>query len=79
MKIQVKLYGSLNRFSQPETPGVWLGDIPQGASLRELIQQIGIPEREIWIAAIDGRAYPFDTEIPEDAKVILVTARGSGG
>ena len=79
MNIQVKLYGSLRRFSQPDTPGVWLGDIPLKSTLQALMQQIDIPEQEIWIAAINGKACPFDTEIPEGATVIFVTARGSGG
>ena len=79
MTIQVKLYGSLSRFSQPVTPGTWQGDIPLGSKLQDLIAQISIPEKEIWIAAINGASSPFDTEIPEGAKVIIVTARGSGG
>ena len=79
MEIHVKLYGSLRRFSQPDTPGLWLGEIPRGSRLRELIDRIGIPEKEIWLAAINGAANTFDTEIPEGAKVIFVTARGSGG
>lgn len=79
MEIQVKLYGSLNRFSQPDTPGLWQGEIPQGSRLQDLIAQIGIPEKEIWIAAINGAANAFDAEIPDGAKVIIVTARGSGG
>jgi hypothetical protein len=79
VEIQVKLYGSLSRFSQPGSPGVWLGEIPIGWSLRDLIHYIGIPEKEIWIAAINGKACPFETEIPMGAKITLVTARGSGG
>ena len=79
MKVQVKLYGSLSRFSQPETPGVWLGEVPMGWSLRDLMHRIGIPEKEVWIGAINGSACPLETEIPEGANVTLVTARGSGG
>jgi sulfur carrier protein ThiS len=79
MEIQINLYGSLQRFSQPETPGMWQGDIPTDSKLRDLIARIGIPEKEIWIAAINGAACPFDAEIPEGAKVTIVTARGSGG
>ena len=69
MEIQVKLYGSLGRFSQPGTPGVWRGDIPAGSTIRDLIRRIGIPEKEIWLAAIHGHACALETEIPEGAKI----------
>jgi sulfur carrier protein ThiS len=78
MKVQVHLYGTLRRFSQPQTPGLWLGDVPSGATIRDLITQIGTSEREVAVASINGKACPFEVEIPEGAKVILVTNMGAG-
>ena len=72
MKVQVHLYGTLRRFSQPQTPGLWLGEVSQRISIRELIKQIGATEREVAVASINGQACPFEVEIPEGAKVILV-------
>jgi len=78
MKVQVDLYGTLRRFSQPQTPGLWLGELFQGASIHDLIEKIGTSEREVAVASINGHVCPFDTKIPDGAKVILVTNMGGG-
>ena len=78
MKIQVHLYGTLRRFSDPETPGIWSGELPLKTTIRDLMDAIGTSEQEVSAAAINGTTFSFDTEIPEGAKVILVTNIGGG-
>ncbi len=78
MKVHVHLYGTLRRFSQSQTPGLWSGELPQGANLQDLMKAIGTTEREVAAASIHGKPCSFDTEIPEKAEVILVTNIGGG-
>ncbi len=78
MKICVHLYGTLRRFSLPHTPGLWVGELHQNANIRDLMERIGTTQREVAVASINGQASAFDTPIPENAKIILVTNMGGG-
>lgn len=78
MKVTVRLYGTLRRFSLPETPGIWRGELPVGRSLRDLVRAVGAEEREIAAASLNGIVRPLDTEIPEGAEILLVTPMGGG-
>jgi molybdopterin converting factor small subunit len=76
--IRVKLYGTLRRFSRPETPGLWPGDVPQGTCIEDLLHLLGTSSAEVSNAAIDGQVVPFKTPIPDGAEVTLVTPVGGG-
>jgi sulfur carrier protein ThiS len=78
MKIRAHLYGTLRRFSQPGTPGMWQGEFPTGTTMLELIRQIGASEREVAVASINGNVCALETQIPEEAKIVLVTHMGAG-
>ncbi len=79
MQVRVKLYGTLRRFSQPGTPGVWQGEIPPGTRIIDLITLIGSSDREVSAASLDGTAQPFETVIPDGVTDIkLVTPIGGG-
>ncbi|MCP4405026.1 MAG: MoaD/ThiS family protein [bacterium] len=75
---QVHLYGTLRRFSNQDTPGLWTGDIPEHATIRELMAEIGTTDREVSAASMNGRLCPLDTPIPPDAEIVLVTPIGGG-
>ncbi|MBD3309247.1 hypothetical protein GF339_22790 [candidate division KSB3 bacterium] len=78
MTVTIRLYGTLRRFSQPDTPGCWHGDVPAGTTIQGLMRQIGVPEREVAAASLNGSVCPFETEIPPDATILLVTPIGAG-
>lgn len=78
MKLVVKLFGTLRRFSNQETPGLWQGEVPSGTTLLGLIALLGTTEQEVAAAAINGKVMPLETEISEDAVVTLVTPMGGG-
>jgi sulfur carrier protein ThiS len=78
MKVQVKLYGSLRRLSQKETPGLWQGELPPGTRIRDLIPILGTREAEVAAAAVDGQVCPLDLEIREGMTITLVTHVGGG-
>ncbi len=78
MRVTVKLFGTLRRFSAKRTPGLWKGEIPAGCTLAELAARLGAPDGEVAAGAINGETLPLDTVIPENATVILVTNVNGG-
>jgi sulfur carrier protein ThiS len=78
MYVKVKLYGTMRRFSQKETPGAWQGEIPAGARVRDLIAMLGSSEAEVAAAALDQEPCTLEDVIPDGAVVTLVTPVGGG-
>lgn len=78
MRIRVRLFGTLRRFSQPETPGLWTGDVPPGTTLAGFFDLMGIDSREVAVSSINGERSSLDAEIPVDSEVLLVTHVGGG-
>ena len=77
-EITVKLYGTLRRLSQKETPGFWIGTVPEGTRVIDLIELLGTREAEVATAAVNGTAVPLETLIPDGAVVTLVTPVNGG-
>ncbi len=71
------MYGTLRRFSQTGTPGLWVGELPSQSTVLELIYFLGSKPAEVANAVIKERM-SFDTEIPASAEVNLVTHMGAG-
>jgi sulfur carrier protein ThiS len=78
MRIVVKLYGTLRRFSLADSPGMWQGEVPAHLSLSGLISFLGTQEAEVAAAAINGVVVPLDSEIPSGAVITVVTPVGGG-
>ncbi len=78
MHIKLKLFGTLRRFSDPGTPGLWQGDVPSGTRVEDLIIRLGTRTAEVAAAAINGEVIPLESEIPDGATVTLVTPVGGG-
>ena len=76
--VKVKLYGTLRRFSQPETPGFWQGEITNNSNIADVIQIIGSTVEEVAGATINGEFVSFDSEVPDGAEIKLVTPIGGG-
>ena len=78
MNVHVQLYGTLRRYSLPETPGRWSGELPDGATIEELLAEIGISPNEIAGASVDGQLRPLHWKLSADVAVTLVTPVGGG-
>ena len=78
MQVTVKLFGTLRRFSNPDTPGIWSGEIPEGSTVQDLLKQLGTSERELAAASINNKNVEIYAVIPGDAVVVLVTPVGGG-
>lgn len=71
MFVNVRLYGTLRRLPNPETPGIWKGNIPKGYTINELITILGTKSGEVAVSCINGNPCPFETEIPDSAGLYL--------
>ena len=78
MMVRVRLYGTLRRFSSPETPGLWTGEVPSRSTVADVLAVIGIDPREVAGASIRGELVRLDAKVPEDAELVLVTPIGGG-
>ncbi len=78
LRVTVKLFGTLRRLSQAETPGLWQGSIPDGTCISDLITMLGTKEAEVAAASLNGVVVPLDTGIPDEATIMLVTPVGGG-
>lgn len=78
MKVTVKLFGTLRRLSQPGTPGLWVGEIKQATTIKELLQNLGAGKYEANAAAINGVGCSLDTIITEESEITVVTPMGGG-
>lgn len=78
MLVHVKLFGTLRRLSQPETPGHWRGDIPAGSTITDLLKLLGAGRYEANAVSMNGESITFETEIVENAEILLVTPMGGG-
>lgn len=76
--VTVKLFGTLRRLSNKETPGLWKGEVPDGTRILDLLAILGTVEAEVAAAAINGQPAQLDAVIPPDAVVILVTPVNGG-
>jgi sulfur carrier protein ThiS len=78
MQVTVKLFGTLRRLSNPETPGLWSGEIPEGSTVSDLLSLLGTSERELAAATIENKIVEFNAAITENAEIVLVTPVGGG-
>ena len=73
MIVTVKLYAGLSRRLAAGGPAVGSGspleiDLPQGATVADLIAALGLPDDEIKVTFVNGRASPRDRALaPGDA------------
>lgn len=78
MKIRVKLFGTLRRLSNKETPGYWEGDVLEGSTVQDILSYLGAGLYEANAAAINGQPCTLDTIVSDNAEIIVVTPMGGG-
>jgi molybdopterin converting factor small subunit len=78
VRVRVRLFGTLQRFSLPATPGRVELDMAAGASVRQLIDLLQPKVGEVAAAAINGRACSLDQTIEEGDEVYLLNMLGGG-
>jgi molybdopterin converting factor small subunit len=79
MRVRVKLYATLSRFSNGGLPGTpFEVELPQGASLQELGNQLKIPPEEIRIAFVNGIIQPMEWILAPGDEVGIFPPIGGG-
>lgn len=78
MKIEVKLLGTLRKYSYPNSPGRVQVDLPSNSKVIDLIARITERNTEVVACAINGHTRKLDTVIRDGDKVILLTKLGGG-
>lgn len=78
MRVTVKLYGTLRRLSNEGTPGLWVGEVPEGLDINGLIEHLGTRREEVAAAAVNGTPQELSYRLNEGDLVVLVTPVGGG-
>jgi sulfur carrier protein ThiS len=78
MRVRVRLYGTLRRFSAEDSPGETTVEVRPGTTVAEVIRSVGAPMREVYVAAVDGAAVPVSFVLERDCELVLVTPAGAG-
>jgi molybdopterin converting factor small subunit len=79
MRIQVKLYASLGRYSTGGLPGTpFEVEIGEGASLQELIECLNVPPEETKVAFVNGVVQELDWKLKPGDQVGIFPPVGGG-
>ncbi|NMC12531.1 MAG: MoaD/ThiS family protein [Chloroflexi bacterium] len=79
MRIRVKLFATLSRFSKSEYSGAPFEiEIPEGTTIQDLINLLKIPAEEAKITFVNGITQPPDYLIKPDDEVGIFPPIGGG-
>jgi molybdopterin synthase sulfur carrier subunit len=70
MHVTVKVFAMLGRYIAGKMPGDALAaELPDGATLSDLLGQLGVPQDEVKVAFVNARARPLDWHLQADDDV----------
>ncbi|HLE13809.1 MAG TPA: MoaD/ThiS family protein [Anaerolineales bacterium] len=79
MHIQVKLFANLSRFVEGGQSGKpFKVDLPEGATLEDLVEQLKLPAEETKVAFVNGRTQPLDWVLQPGDEVGIFPSIGGG-
>ena len=83
MVVTVKLYAGLARRAAETSPNASAGspieiELPEGATVADLIAKLELPEDEIKVTFVNGRACPRDRELEPGDEVGIFPPIGGG-
>lgn len=79
LHVRVRVFATLSRYVPDLRPGTFLEmDLPQGATILDLIQRLRLPVEEVKVAFVNGRSRPFDWPLQEGDEVGLFPAIAGG-
>jgi sulfur carrier protein ThiS len=77
MQVEVHLHAELVRLA-PETRGVLRLDVPEGARIADLLEQLALdPQRRV-IVGLNGETARPDQELVDGARIDLLTPMAGG-
>lgn len=70
MKVRIKLFATLCRYFNNAPPGVpFEMELAEGATLADLVNQLKLPQEEVKVFFVNGRARPPDWALNSDDEV----------
>jgi len=61
MQVRVKLFATLCRYFSNAAPGIPFEiELPEGATLADLVDRLKLPHEEVKVFFVNGRARPID-------------------
>lgn len=70
--VTVRVYGPLNDFLPPHRRHLaWLHALDRHATIKDVIERLGVPHPEIDLILVDGRSVPFDYVIDAQARIAV--------
>lgn len=77
MRVSLKLYGSLRRYS-PERREKSEYEVQKATTVRALLEELGIPERDWWMIAVNDVVVNPDRVLQEGDEVEVFEPVGGG-
>ncbi len=72
MQVQVKLFATLCRYYRNAAPGIpFEFELPDGAAVSDLVNQLKLPREEVKIIFIKSRARPIDWPLEPGDEVCI--------
>jgi molybdopterin converting factor small subunit len=79
MRVHVKLFATLRRYAPSMAAGIpFEVDLPDGATITDLIHHLNLPAEEVKVAFINARAQPEDWRLEPDDEVGIFPPVGGG-
>ena len=79
IKVEVRLYATLRRYRPELNIGEALPvELPAGATIGQLIEQLGLPEKEIKVVFVNGVVQEFDHVLADGDRVGFFPPVGGG-
>ncbi len=79
MKIRVKLFATFTQYTPGQRAGTpFAVELSEGATLADLIAQLGIPLEEVKVCFVNARAQEIDFKLSEGDEVGIFPPVGGG-
>jgi len=70
MRVHVKLFAALGRYFNNRTPGTPFEiEVPDGATLGDLVNRLELPHEEVKVFFVNGRARPIEWSLKPNDEV----------
>lgn len=79
MRVRVKLFATLNQYVEGVRSGIPFDvELPDGATVGDLVNHLNLPREEVKVAFIKGRARPMDWSLEPGDEVGIFPPVGGG-
>jgi molybdopterin converting factor small subunit len=76
--VEVKLLGTLRKYSPPDTAGKVKLDVPSGSTVSDVAHRIVSSRAPVVACAVNGHTRKLNTVVNEGDEVILLSKLGGG-